>query len=116
LLRLTALLASPGRAVKRFLRDPAYRRVLARGPGARPSCGFTNIFDGRILIGEGQQSPDITRLSSNQKLKEAGIAYILQDKSLFPGMIVGENLLMGGYLMEHVAVAQAREAVARVLD
>jgi hypothetical protein len=31
-------------------------------------------------------------------------------------MIVGENLLMGGYLMEHVAVAQAREAVARVLD
>ena len=76
--------------------------------------GFTNIFDGRILIGEGRQSRDITRLSSNQKLKEAGIAYILQDKSVFPGMTVEENLLMGGYLMEDVA--QAREAVARVLD
>ena len=55
---------------------------------------------------------DITGLSSNQKLKQAGIAYILQDKSVFPAMTVEENLWMGGYLMETPAMAkQAAEAI-----
>ena len=58
--------------------------------------GFTNIFDGRISVG----GKDVTRLSSKDKLKTAGIAYILQDKSVFPGMTVEENLWMGGYLMD----------------
>ena len=58
--------------------------------------GFTNIFDGRISVG----GEDVTRLSSKDKLKTAGIAYILQDKSVFPGMTVEENLWMGGYLMD----------------
>ena len=38
-------------------------------------------------------------LSPNEKLRRAGIAYILQDNSVFPDMTVEENLLMGGYLM-----------------
>ncbi len=58
--------------------------------------GFTNIFGGRISVG----GKDVTRLSSKDKLKTAGIAYILQDKSVFPGMTVEENLWMGGYLMD----------------
>ena len=58
--------------------------------------GFTNIFDGRISVG----GKDVTRLSSKDKLKTSGIAYILQDKSVFPGMTVEENLWMGGYLMD----------------
>ncbi len=58
--------------------------------------GFTNIFDGRITVG----GKDITRMSPKSKLKTAGIAYILQDKSVFPGMTVEENLWMGGYLMD----------------
>ena len=33
------------------------------------------------------------------KLKDARIAYVLQDKSVFPNMTVEENLLMGGYLL-----------------
>jgi len=66
--------------------------------------GFTNIFSGTIRVG----GRDITSLSANEKLKQAGIAYILQDKSVFPGMTVEENLWMGGYLME--SPAQAREA------
>ena len=40
----------------------------------------------------------MTKLSSNEKLKHAGIAYILQDNSVFPGMTVEENLWMGGFL------------------
>ncbi len=71
--------------------------------------GFTNIFAGSIRIG-GQ---DITALDSNDKLKRAGIAYILQDKSVFPGMTVEENLWMGGYLMD--SPARAREASERIL-
>ncbi len=71
--------------------------------------GFTNIFAGSIRVG-GQ---DITALSSNDKLKRAGIAYILQDKSVFPGMTVEENLWMGGYLME--SPAKVREASEQIL-
>ena len=47
-----------------------------------------------------QRSGTSPRLSSNEKLRHAGIAYILQDKSVFPGMTVEENLWMGGYLMD----------------
>jgi branched-chain amino acid transport system ATP-binding protein len=74
--------------------------------------GFTHIFSGNILVGAGQDKKDITRLSSSNKLKAAGIAYILQDKSVFPDMTVEENLWMGGYLME--TPAQAKEAAEKV--
>jgi branched-chain amino acid transport system ATP-binding protein len=70
--------------------------------------GFTRIFGGRILVGEGSSKKDITRLSASQKLREAGIAYILQDKSVFPEMTVEENLWMGGYLLEKPALAKER--------
>jgi len=62
--------------------------------------GFTNIFSGSIKIGEGENKRDVTKLTSSQKLKEAGVAYIMQDKSVFPGMTVEENLWMGGYLKD----------------
>ena len=58
--------------------------------------GFTNIFDGQIEI-DGQ---NITKLTPAEKLKSVGIAYILQDNSVFPDMTVEENLLMGGYIKD----------------
>jgi branched-chain amino acid transport system ATP-binding protein len=70
--------------------------------------GFTRIHSGSIHAG----GRDITRLSPNQKLKEAGVAYILQDNSVFPDMSVEENLWMGGYLMD--SPDQAKEAAERV--
>jgi len=70
--------------------------------------GFTRIIGGGIRI-DGQ---DVTRLTPNQKLKRAGIAYILQDNSVFPDMSVEENLWMGGYLMEDPH--QTKEAAERV--
>ncbi|MGH6618287.1 MAG: ABC transporter ATP-binding protein [Alphaproteobacteria bacterium] len=76
--------------------------------------GFTNIFSGEILIGDGDRQRDITRLSANQKLGEAGVAYILQDKSVFPGMTVEENLWMGGYLLAKPALA--KEAAEKIFD
>lgn len=76
--------------------------------------GFNDIFSGSIRIGDGAEKRDIAKLSPNQKLAEAGIAYILQDKSVFPGMTVEENLWMGGFLMPDPK--QAKEAAERVFD
>ena len=58
--------------------------------------GFTNIFSGKIEI----DGKEITKLSPPEKLKSVGIAYILQDNSVFPNMTVEENLLMGGYIKD----------------
>ena len=58
--------------------------------------GFTNIFSGQIKL----EGKEITNLTPAEKLKSVGIAYILQDNSVFPDMTVEENLLMGGYIKE----------------
>lgn len=76
--------------------------------------GFNNIFSGSITIGDGSSPRDVTSLSPNQKLSEAGIAYILQDKSIFPGMTVEENLWMGGFLKNQPA--EAKTAAEQVFD
>ncbi len=65
--------------------------------------GFTNVAAGRVVA----RGRDVTRMTPNEKLRSAGIAYILQDNSVFPEMTVEENLWMGGYLLP------VREAKAR---
>ena len=72
--------------------------------------GFTNITGGRISI----DGRDVTALTPNQKLRDAGVAYILQDNSVFADMTVEENLLMGGYLLADRTAA--RRAVERVFS
>ena len=72
--------------------------------------GFTRIREGSIRV----DGRDITRLRPNQKLKQSGVAYVLQDNSVFPDMTVEENLWMGGYLMERPE--QAKEAAERLFD
>ena len=64
--------------------------------------GFTNIFSGQIEI----DGKEITNMTPAQKLKSVGIAYILQDNSVFPDMTVEENLLMGGYIKEKTEESQ----------
>ncbi len=72
--------------------------------------GFTNIRSGRIGIA----GRDVTREKPNRKLAASGIAYILQDNSVFPDMTVRENLLMGGYLLD--TPRQAAEKADEILD
>jgi branched-chain amino acid transport system ATP-binding protein len=72
--------------------------------------GFTHIYSGAIRV----NGSDITRLTANEKLRRARIAYVLQDNSVFPDMTVEENLWMGGYLMANPE--QAREAAERVFQ
>jgi len=76
--------------------------------------GFNNIFNGKVLIGEDKNKRDVTKLSPNEKLSQAGIAYILQDKSIFPGMTVEENLWMGGFLKDQPL--EAKRAAEQVFD
>ncbi len=76
--------------------------------------GFNRIFSGSIEIGSGDEKLDVTSLTSNQKLSQAGIAYILQDKSIFPGMTVEENLWMGGFLKDKPR--EAKQAAEQIFD
>jgi branched-chain amino acid transport system ATP-binding protein len=72
--------------------------------------GLARVMDGSICVG----GRDITRLGAERKLADARVAYILQDKSVFPDMTVEENLLMGGYLLR--SPSKARAAAERVFS
>jgi branched-chain amino acid transport system ATP-binding protein len=72
--------------------------------------GLTNIRAGRIEF----DGRNVTRLGTNAKLRDAGIAYVLQDSSLFPNLTVEQNLCLGGNLMGHLP--NTRQAAERVFD
>ncbi|MEJ2743538.1 MAG: ATP-binding cassette domain-containing protein [Gammaproteobacteria bacterium] len=72
--------------------------------------GFTNITQGRIVVNDA----DVTNLSPKDKLKTAGIAYILQENAVFPDMTVEENLYLGGFLLNDRHRVQ--EATERVFE
>ena len=76
--------------------------------------GFNRIFSGSIEITTDGNTRDVTRMTPNQKLGQAGIAYILQDKSIFPNMTVEENLWMGGFLKNKPL--EAKQAADKVFD
>ena len=72
--------------------------------------GFTNIFSGQIEI----EGKEITTMNPAQKLKSVGVAYILQDNSVFPDMTVEENLLMGGYLKDQAE--ESHQEAEKILE
>ena len=72
--------------------------------------GFTNVFEGAVKV----RGEDVTRMSPKDKLARAGIAYILQDNSVFPDLSVEENLLMGGYLLD--TKKEAKQQADRVFE
>ena len=76
--------------------------------------GFTQIYSGQITVGTPDSPMDVTQLTPNEKLSSAGIAYILQDKSIFPGMTVEENLWMGGFLKDQPS--QAKQTAEMIFD
>ena len=72
--------------------------------------GFTQIMSGTVRI----DGRDVTRMPAQRKLRKAGVAYVLQDSSVFPDMSVEENLLLGGHLLANSR--EARRAADRVLE
>ncbi len=72
--------------------------------------GLTDIRRGKIEVGD----RNVTRLGANAKLRDAGVAYVLQESSLFPDMTVEQNLWLGGYLMG--SRADAKDAAERIFE
>lgn len=72
--------------------------------------GFADIRGGSIQV----NGRDVTPLSPSAKLRDAGIAYVLQDSSVFPDLTVEQNLGLGGYLMR--ARSEARQAIELVFE
>lgn len=72
--------------------------------------GLARVMAGRIALA----GRDIAGLGPQEKLSRAGIAYVLQENSVFPAMTVEENLLLGGFLKPRPA--DARAAAERVFD
>ncbi len=72
--------------------------------------GFADRFRGQVTLG----GREISRLAPDRKLGEAGMAYVMQDNSVFPDLTVEENLLMGGYLLS--STAEAAKAAERVFE
>ncbi|MDG5775988.1 ABC transporter ATP-binding protein [Haloarculaceae archaeon H-GB2-1] len=65
--------------------------------------GFADVFEGRVRLG----GEDVTGRSPQDNLR-AGMSYVLQDASVFPGMSVHENMLMGGYVFDDDSRARKR--------
>jgi branched-chain amino acid transport system ATP-binding protein len=72
--------------------------------------GFSRIMSGVISV----RGRDVTRMPANEKLQSAGVAYILQDSSVFPEMTVEENVLLGGFLKNRPQ--EAKRAAERIFD
>ena len=72
--------------------------------------GFSRIMSGSIKIA----GRNVTRVRASEKLRTAGVGYILQDSSIFPDMNIEENLWLGGFLKERSH--EARQAAERIFD
>jgi branched-chain amino acid transport system ATP-binding protein len=57
--------------------------------------GLANVHRGQIRVG----SADLRRLSAAARLRDVGIAYVLQEDAIFADLSVEQNLRLGGYLM-----------------
>jgi branched-chain amino acid transport system ATP-binding protein len=65
--------------------------------------GFADVKDGTIKL----RDEDITGRSPQENLAN-GMSYVLQEASVFPGMSVHENMLMGGYIFNDDERAEKR--------
>ena len=74
----------------------------------RAVFGMATITSGEVYLGD----VNLRRLS-NQKLLEAGVAFVPQGRCNFPRMTVYENLEMGAFTLPR---RQARDAVASICD
>jgi branched-chain amino acid transport system ATP-binding protein len=72
--------------------------------------GLADVHRGQIQVG----NADVLRLSAAARLRDAGVAYVLQDDAIFPDLSVEQNLRLGAYLVR--GRQRIQDAVDRVLD
>ncbi len=65
--------------------------------------GLLRPQDGQVVF----RGEDISRLSSKERLTR-GVVHVPQDRSLFPGMTVWENVLMGAFILSDKALIRDR--------
>jgi branched-chain amino acid transport system ATP-binding protein len=87
------------------------------GPNGSGKSTVLKTISG-LLYPEGGQvmlrGEDISRLSSKERLNR-GVVHVPQDRSLFPGMTVWENVLMGAFILSDKALIRSRiEKVAEL--
>ena len=87
------------------------------GPNGSGKSTVLKTISG-LLYPEGGQvmlrGEDISRLSSKERLTR-GVVHVPQDRSLFPGMTVWENVLMGAFILSDAALIRSRiEKVAEL--
>jgi branched-chain amino acid transport system ATP-binding protein len=70
--------------------------------------GLLRPQDGQVVF----RGEDISHLSSRERLTR-GVVHVPQDRSLFPGMTVWENVLMGAFILSDKALV--RDRVERVV-
>nr|AEQ20399.1 ABC-type branched-chain amino acid transport system protein [uncultured bacterium CSL11] len=120
LLRVDGLVAGYGsRAILHGvdLRVAAGQALCLIGPGGAGKStilhsifGLADVRAGRIEVG----GRNVTRFGPSAKLRDAGIAYVLQDSSVFPDMTVERNLWLSGRLIgQH---HDSQRAAERVFD
>ncbi len=73
-------------------------------------CGLASVGSGRVTVA----GRDVTRLAASAMLRDARLAHVMQDTSVFPDMTVEQNLVLGGHLLR--SRARARQAAEEILD
>jgi branched-chain amino acid transport system ATP-binding protein len=71
--------------------------------------GFADVFSGSVRF----DGADVTGRAPKESLR-SGMSYVLQDSSVFPGMTVHENMLMGGFVFNDDD--RARERAEELYD
>jgi branched-chain amino acid transport system ATP-binding protein len=91
--------------------------VCLIGPNGAGKSTVLKTISGLLRHREGSVAfagEDIGSLTSRQRL-ERGIVHVPQDRSLFPGMTVSENVMMGAFILSDQALVRRRmEEVAEL--
>lgn len=94
----------------------AGRILCLIGPNGSGKSTVLKTISGLLRPQDGQvvfRGEDIGRLSSKERLTR-GVVHVPQDRSLFPGMTVWENVLMGAFVLSDKALVRRR--VERVAE
>jgi len=72
--------------------------------------GLVRIRAGRVEVG----GRDVTAVPAVSRLRDIGMAFVLQESSVFPDMTVAQNLVLGGHTLP--TATAARQAADRLMS
>lgn len=93
------------------------RSMCLVGPNGAGKSTVLNAVFGLAQVHRGQirvAGIDVQPLSAAARLRDAGVAYVLQEDAIFPDLSVEQNLRLGGHLMR--GRREVQDAVERILQ